>query len=136
VRWASRSLLVEVWGSLPADEPHPPRARRRYVRFEALGPVFAIDVEFPSAGVPLCARRPGSRAMPGSEACAQYVRVSPRDRKRVGTRDSRTAFRAVFLSNAAEAIVIAEARVRAVGRHWEVTARGVRWRSKRWRHLE
>ncbi len=103
--------------ALLADEPHPTEASRSYVRFEALGPVFAImPWNFPFwqvfrfAAPALVAGNAGIlKHAPNVPRCALEIESVFRD---AGFPDG--LFRAVFLSNAAAGGVIADARVRAV----------------------
>jgi len=110
-------LLRAVWEAFLADEPHPTEASRSYVRFEALGPVFAImPWNFPFwqvfrfAAPALVAGNAGIlKHAPNVPRCALEIESVFRD---AGFPDG--LFRAVFLSNAAAGDVIADARVRAV----------------------
>jgi succinate-semialdehyde dehydrogenase/glutarate-semialdehyde dehydrogenase len=103
--------------ALLADEPHPTEASRSYVRFEALGPVFAImPWNFPFwqvfrfAAPALVAGNAGIlKHAPNVPRCALEIESVFRD---AGFPDG--LFRAVFLSNAAAGDVIADARVCAV----------------------
>jgi len=110
-------LLRAVREAFLADEPHPTEASRSYVRFEALGPVFAImPWNFPFwqvfrfAAPALVAGNAGIlKHAPNVPRCALEIESVFRD---AGFPDG--LFRAVFLSNAAAGGVIADARVRAV----------------------
>ncbi len=100
-----------------ADEPHATDASRSYVRFEALGPVFAImPWNFPFwqvfrfAAPALVAGNAGIlKHAPNVPRCAVEIETVFQDAGfPVGL------FRAVFLSNEAAGGVIADGRVRAV----------------------
>src|SRR2546422_576082 len=100
-----------------ADEPHPTDASRSYVRFEALGPVFAImPWNFPFwqvfrfAAPALVAGNAGIlKHAPNVPRCAIEIETVFQD---PGFPDG--LFRAVFLSNEAAGGVIADQRLRAV----------------------
>jgi len=100
-----------------ADEPHATDASRSYVRFEALGPVFAImPWNFPFwqvfrfAAPALVAGNAGIlKHAPNVPRCALEIETVFQD---AGFPDG--LFRAVFLSNEAAGGVIADQRVRAV----------------------
>src|SRR3989442_13518232 len=103
--------------ALLADEPHRTEASRSYVRFEALGPVFAImPWNFPFwqvfrfAAPALVGGNAGIlKHAPNVPRCALEIESVFRE---AGFPDG--LFRAVFLSNDAAGGVIADARVRAV----------------------
>ena len=100
-----------------ADQPRQTDAARSYVRFEAIGPVFAImPWNFPFwqvfrfAAPALAAGNAGIlKHAPNVSRCALEIEQVFRD---AGFPDG--LFRSVFLSNEGAAGVIADARVRAV----------------------
>ncbi len=100
-----------------ADELHPTEASRSYVRFEALGPVFAImPWNFPFWQV---FRFAAPALVAGNAGILKHAPNVPRSALEIESvfRDAGLPdglFRAVFLSNAAAGGVIADARVRAV----------------------
>ncbi len=114
--WACE-YYAEQGAAFLADEPRATDASRSYVRFEALGPVFAImPWNFPFwqvfrfAAPALVAGNAGIlKHAPNVPRCALEIEGVFRD---AGFPEG--LFRAVFLSNEGAGGVIADARVRAV----------------------
>src|SRR2546422_8568549 len=114
--WAC-DYYAEHGAAFLADEPRASDASRSYVRFEALGPVFAImPWNFPFwqvfrfAAPALVAGNAGIlKHAPNVPRCALEIEGVFRD---AGFPDG--LFRVVFLSNAGAGKVIADGRVRAV----------------------
>jgi succinate-semialdehyde dehydrogenase/glutarate-semialdehyde dehydrogenase len=114
--WAC-DYYAEHAEAMLAAQPRESDARRSYVRFDALGPVFAImPWNFPFwqvfrfAAPALVAGNAGIlKHAPNVSRCALHIEAVFRE---AGFPDG--LFRAVFLSNEAAGAVIADPRVRAV----------------------